>query len=277
MASTASAALFVLFKPTSASSGDLVTVRLGGTAASFTLEERQKPFKKAIRLYLAPSGAAGDVRSRLDNRLHFIGSIVPDRNGRGILTFKVPPVETGAYVVAAWCPGCATFSFGRTFFVQTVPEISRYRQLMTLRIETRSATEMCPVTLPGDSGPPPGLAPSPRWHGNGFLWTSLQPDGVFTPAPGNAGWPGDPEGSIGTKLFWFAAHVDGSFVLKGQRVDDPATPPLVVHKVNRGSMTGFRGSGTWATPVTFPSAGCWKLTARVRDISLSFVLRVNSA
>jgi hypothetical protein len=43
--------------------------------------------------------------------------------------------------------------------------------------------------------------------------------------------------------------------------------------LNRGTLSGFNGA-TWATPITFPTVGCWKLTARVEDVSLSFVVRV---
>ena len=107
VASSASAALFFLFEPTTADAGELVTVRLGGTPADFTLEQREKPFRNGIRLYLVPSGAAEEVSSRFDPRLHFIGRIVPDRIGRGILPFRAPPLDSGAYALASWCPGCA--------------------------------------------------------------------------------------------------------------------------------------------------------------------------
>ncbi|CAN5205415.1 hypothetical protein BH09ACT13_BH09ACT13_07440 [soil metagenome] len=276
IAPSAYAALFFLFKPTSAAPGERVTVRLGGTPAGFTLADRKKPFKRAIRLYLVPNRIAGDVRSRFDPRLHFVGRLVPDKNSRGLLTFTVPPVDTDDYAVAAWCLECARYSFGRTFFTLPVPTTSRYRDLMHLRVTLPPATDGCPVTIPNGAGPPPGLAASPSWHGNGFLWTGLQSDGVFVPSSGNATWPGDPAGSIGTKLFWFAAHEDGLFTLSGRRLDSPSSPPLVVHRVNRGTLTGFRGTGTWATPVTFPSGGCWRLTARVSDITLSYVVKVVS-
>jgi hypothetical protein len=273
--SSAHAALFFLFKPTAAKAGDVVTVRLGGTPPGFRPEQRVKPLKHPFRLYLVAADEADEIRSRFDPRLSFIGRIVPDNNSRGLLTFGVPPLDTNDYVVAYWCPGCARYSLGRTFGVQTVPEVSRYRHLMGLRVVMPTATETCPVTIPNGDGPPPGLAADARWHTNGFLWTRLPLDGVLIPDPGNVGWPGDREGSIGTKLFWFAAHEDGEFTLSGQRLDSPSPEPLVVRRVNRGTATGFRGTGTWATPVTFSSEGCWRLTARVRDITLSFVMKVD--
>jgi hypothetical protein len=276
--SSAHAALFFLFKPTTADAGSVVTVRLGGTPASFKPEDAERPLRNGIRLYLVPSDIAGEVGSRFDRRLHFVGRIVPDKNSRGVLSFTVPPLDTGAYNVAAWCPECARYSFGRTLFVQTVPRVSRYRRWMGLVVQLPAAADSCPATLRGAGGPPPGLAgrtpPSwfpqtPGWHGNGFLWTGIPLGGTFVPQPQQF----QPDGSVLTKLYWLAAGVHGDLTLRGERLD-ATSPPLVVHRVNRGTMTGFRGSGTWATPVTFPSEGCWRLTARVRDISLSYVVKV---
>jgi hypothetical protein len=276
IASSAQAALFFLFKPTTATPGELVTVRLGGTPPGFNPEQRVKPFRPPIRVYLVPNRVAAKVSSRLDPRLHFIGRIVPDRNSRGVLTFSVPPLDTDSYAAAAWCPGCARYSFGRTFSaLPVVPGgIGRFRHLQLLGVAMPPATTTCPVTIPNSTGPPPGLAANASWHTNGFLWTRLPLNGVLVPDPGNVGWPGDPEGSIGTKLFWFAAHQDGELTLRGQRLDSLSPQLLIVRRVNRGTSTGFRGTGTWATPVTFPSEGCWRLTARVADVSLSFVLKV---
>jgi hypothetical protein len=277
--SSAHAALFFLFKPTTADAGDLVTVRLGGTPTGFTLDDREKPFQRAMRLYLVSNEVAVEVSSRMDARLQFIGRLVPDRRARGLLSFRVPPLDTGAYAVAAWCPGCARHSFGQTFFVLPVAAggIGRFRHLQLLHVRTPRATETCPVTLPRAKSPPglgprppfPGLGADPRWHSNTFLWTGLPLDGAYVPDPRSLA----ADGSVEAKLFWFAAVIQGEFSLMGERLD-ASSPPLLVHRVNRGSMTRFRGSGTWATPVTFPSQGCWRLTARVADVSLSFVMKV---
>jgi hypothetical protein len=34
------------------------------------------------------------------------------------------------------------------------------------------------------------------------------------------------------------------------------------------------GRGSWMSAVTFPSEGCWRINGRVRDVSLSYVVRV---
>jgi hypothetical protein len=280
--SSAHAALFFLFKPPSANADELVTVRLGGTPGGLTLAKREKPFQRPMRLYLVPNDVAAEVSSRADARLHFIGRLVPDRRSRGLLSFRVPPLDSGSYAVAAWCPGCARNSFGRTFFVLPVPAggVGRFRHLQLLHVQLPTATQTCPVTVPRGKPPPglgarapfPGLGASPRWHANTFLWTGLPLDGVYVPDSRSVA----PDGSVEAKLYWFAAVVHGEFSLTGQRLDG-SSPALFVHRVNRESMTRFRGSGTWATPVTFPSQGCWRLTARVADVSLSFVVEVVAA
>jgi hypothetical protein len=127
------AALFFLIAPTAANPGDVVTVRTGGTPKSFTLRQRAKPFQQPIRLYLVANKLAPDVHSRFDRRAHFIGRLVPDANGHGLLRFTVPPLDSDSYTVGAWCPRCAAYSRGRTWSVVHVTTrnvVARYRPLM---------------------------------------------------------------------------------------------------------------------------------------------------
>jgi len=205
--------------------------------------------RRLVRLYLVPV-AATHVRTALNPRLQYIGSARP-RNGRVTVSFRVPPLN-GRY--RAWCAGCGA---GATLEVRMPP----------------ATAESCPVTI-AQSGPPPGL--DGVWHGNDALWTYVPEDGILTARSQDL----REDGSIGTKWFWFAAGIRGTFTLTGQRIDAPSRG-LIVHQVNEGSMTGFTGSGTWATPITFPTQGCWRLTARVANpssaISLSFVMKVTAA
>ena len=251
LVSSAQAALFFLFKPTTADAGGYVSVRLGGTPASFTLADRERPFRNGIRIYLVPSDVAGEVRSRFDQRLHFVGRIVPDRNGHGVLRFRVPPLDTGAYAVAAWCPECARYSFGRSFFVQTVPRVSRSRRWMGLRVRLPDATSTCPVTAGGR-------------YGNGLLATSLSGDGVLRAQV-------RPEGLF-QKLGWDALTTfSDTLVVHGEQLDGPGRMDFV--RANRGSAV-WSGLYGWMTPVVFSSEGCWRITGRVRDVALSYVVRV---
>lgn len=179
---------------------------------NFTSVDRERPLGRALRLYLVPSGLTGAVRSPFDRRIHFVGVVVPDRRGRGVRTFTVPPVATGEYTMARWCVRC---SFGRTFVVGAtgggLPEADK----TLLRIAMRSAPETCPVTVPnGDR--PPGAGSRVGFHGNGLLWVRLPPSGTYPP-----GWH---------KILWFAGRVDGDLVVRLTRLD--ASAPTLVLDVN---------------------------------------------
>jgi hypothetical protein len=218
-----------------------------------------------MRLYLVPNAIADEVHSRFDARLHFVGSLRPDRNGRGVLPFTVPPLEAGSYAVAVWWPECARHSRGRTFFVLRVGRgtVTRYRPLMLLRVTAQTASaDTCPITLPNGSVPT-GLRPSPGFHGNGALWTRLQPDGAFVSR--NA------DGSHFVKMIWAATGVEGPLLVRYQRLDVAAT--AITAETIRGTWHGFEGTASWASRMYF-SEGCWKVTGRVRDVSLSFVVQV---
>ena len=260
------AALFFLFKPTSAMPGETVTVRLGGTPESFTQAQATRPFQRPIRLYLVPNGTAKQVRTRFDTRLHFIGSLVPDARSRGNLTFTVPPLDGKAYAVAAWCPGCAPFSVGRIFFTLPVGSgtAPRFRPLMLLNVRPLSLSAGCPVTVPNGSTPT-GERRSPHFHGNGLLWTGFAPNQSIGRL--------EEDGSYFDKLLWWTMSLHRPLSFRAVRLDANAPPPR--WKANEGAFVGSTFPGTtWATAVWFPSAGCWRLTSRVGDLSLSVVVRV---
>jgi hypothetical protein len=246
---TANAALFFLFDQPSATPNDQMTVRTGGTPKNFKLKQRVKPLQPAVRLYLVRRDVAAQVRSRFDSRLSFVGSVVPDKNGRGLMTFSVPPLDPSTYTIAIWCPGCAAYSRGRTFFVQQAAQfVPRYRAQALLRIST---AQSCPVTLP-NTNRPPGQPRSVPWYGNGLRVGA--------------------DGSIGNKLLWVTTPPWRPPTLSGERLDAPA-PSLRVLGANEGSFSNG-ANPSFMTPVIFPAAGCWRLRAHVRDVSLTYVVDV---
>jgi len=91
----ARAALFFLFEPTSVEAGGWVSVRTAGTPAGFGDGQRALPVRQPIRLYLVPNRVAPEIRNRFDTRLHFVGNLVPDARGRGVLRFRAPPLDSG--------------------------------------------------------------------------------------------------------------------------------------------------------------------------------------
>jgi len=124
------------------------------------------------------------------------------------------------------------------------------------------------VTLPRPVDPrqvdPNALAGAPQSYGNGKLWVGgLWPDGVITAGPDFV----DADGAVDMKFGWWRA-VRGYLRITGRRLDAPA-PPL------RADIPGGYGStGFQATGVIFPTEGCWEVTGRVGDSTLTFVTLV---
>ena len=221
--------------------------------------------RRPIRLYVLKSDTAAAVRSRFDSRVHFVGSLVPDRRGRGILTFSVPPLDAGTYTLAFWCPACAPYSRGRSFFVQEVDQFAqRYRSRALLQIEKAIG---CPVTRPNGEKPPQEPRRLP-WHGNGLLWTRLSHDGIYTVAPDRV----RADGSIRDDLPWATSLPGRVLTASGRRLDARAPPLRVLTARGRSSSSG--ATRLWATAVVFPTRGCWRITARIADVRLTYVVKV---
>jgi hypothetical protein len=133
---------------------------------------------------------------------------------------------------------------------------------------TRSATAAdpgsCPVTLPGRG--PDDISPDRffGWgssYGNDALWVGgLWPDGILAAGPEFV----EDDGSIGMKFGWWR-RVDGALEITGRRLDRPG--PAV-----RGEVPDSYGpSGFTPSGVLFPGEGCWEVTGRVGEASLTFV------
>jgi hypothetical protein len=202
------------------------------------------PATRQLRVYLVPEAALRSTFGRHDRRLAFVGSLV-----RGRLVLSVPPLDDGTYALATWCRTCG-FAV-----LRTGPR---------LRIAARSA---CPVTLPNGNRPP-GQPRNVTWYGNGLLWAGAAPNGTRVYGPEDVA----EDGSVGDKLLWVTTPPWEKPVVSGERIDDDA-PPLRVERVNTGSFSGA-ANPSHMTPVSFPSAGCWRLTARVGDVSLVYVVEV---
>jgi hypothetical protein len=262
----AHASLAFLFDQSTAAPNDRMTLRALGTPRNFDQRRRLKPFQRPVRVYLVRSELAKKVRTRFDPRLSYIGSEVLGKLGRGLVTFSVPPLDPGEYTIAYWCPGCAQYSRRRTFYVQDPTQfVEPYRSRSRLRIR---ASDGCPLTTP-NRNQPKGQPRNVTWHGNGLLWAaSLRPDGIYAVSPDRVG----PDGSIGAKLFWVTSPPSLAPAISGRRLDAPASP-LRMLGAGQGSFMGAE-AGSWATQVVFPTAGCWRLTARVRDVSLTYAVDV---
>ncbi len=135
-----------------------------------------------------------------------------------------------------------------------------------------AAARRCPVTIPtGEEQPsfgPSGfnygstrLRVELYWpHGN--LTAGKLPDGGYMATISR-------DGSISAKVGWWRG-TPGQLVVRGWRLDARAAPLRAdVRTVAEYGPTGFVPSG-----VTFPTTGCWRVVGKLRNASLSFVVRV---
>lgn len=220
---------------TAATVGDQVVLRV---ERALHLRERE------IRLYLVPTGIA--VRTRFDSRLHFIGTIRTSQRAR--LLFTVPPLEPGGYSLAYWCPEC--FPAGQAIGIQAAPK-------MRINAEAR---EGCPTTKPNRRVPKRVAIPSGfLWHGNGGLWAFFRPDGsLITNRLG------------GYKMLWIARDGTGGRLRVQYRMIDPPSSPLIART---GWLSEYERPNATMSQMHF-DPGCWQITGRVGDLSLSFVVQV---
>jgi len=92
------------------------------------------------------------------------------------------------------------------------------------------------------------------------------PNGEVVFRPGGPGFITN-DGALGMKFPW-QRGVRGRLTIEGRRLDGDA-PPLR-SEVNNG----YGDIGFQATYVIFPTPGCWEVTGRVADASVTFITRV---
>jgi hypothetical protein len=101
---------------------------------------------------------------------------------------------------------------------------------------------------------------------NDALLTILPADGKVVFRPGGPGFV-DRDGALGIKWGWVRL-IAGELIVGGRRLDADASPA-------RSYMnSGYGNINFQATYLVFPSPGCWEITGRIRDRSLTFVVQV---
>ncbi len=103
----AAASLYLILDPLSGPPATEVTGRTGGEGAFSTQVD-------PLQAYLVAAATADAVTSPDDPHLVRIGELVVDAAGNGRISFRVPHIEPGDYVVVAFCPSCSPSSAGRT-------------------------------------------------------------------------------------------------------------------------------------------------------------------
>src|SRR5262245_47990746 len=137
-----------------------------------------------------------------------------------------------------------------------------------LQTASTQPTNACEVTRP--NGIVAGSEQTqPASYGNHQL--SLGPfglwrDGIVVFKPGGAGFI-TPDGSLGMKFGW-TRGVRGQLQIEGRRLDAPAAP------LRAAIPQGYGDIGFQATSLVFAAPGCWEVTGRVGDASLTFVTKV---
>jgi hypothetical protein len=127
----------------------------------------------------------------------------------------------------------------------------------------------CPVTLPNGMTPPNEVS-DPSYHGNGTIWTALWPEGIVVFRPSGSGVINS-DGSLRMKWPWWRS-IEGPVIIGAVRLDAPA--PRMQTNVLRGPEDGYGTTGFHPSGLLFPTPGCWEVTAKVQDATLSFVALV---
>jgi hypothetical protein len=142
-------------------------------------------------------------------------------------------------------------------------------------LASKDVLKDCPVTKPNGSMPAgePQSGKCAGCYGNGALWTVLWPEGKVVFRPGGSGFV-EPDGSLSMKFPWWRAGRAGygKFTIEGRRLDEPG-PPLRAY-IPDGYTNAQGYSGFQATALIFPTEGCWEVTGRAGQDSLTFVTQV---
>jgi hypothetical protein len=127
----------------------------------------------------------------------------------------------------------------------------------------------CPVSEPNGMVPPgedPDFASNVL--GNGALFVGLYPDGTVVFEPGGYGTRAG-DGTLAMKFWWWRG-VEGQLEISGRRLDGDSGPMWAEVPGGYGD-TGFQATG-----LVFPGEGCWEVTGRVGESTLTFVTRIVS-
>jgi len=91
-------------------------------------------------------------------------------------------------------------------------------------------------------------------------------DGTVTFRPGGPGSVA-PDGALAMKFPWHRG-VRGRLAIDGRRLDKPG------RAIRALVASGYGEIGFQSTLIAFPTAGCWEVTGRVADTTLTFVVNV---
>ena len=124
----------------------------------------------------------------------------------------------------------------------------------------------CAVTVPNGVTAATDETPGSLSFGNRQISVLLWPDSTIVFRPGGPGFLTRSD-ALGMKFPW-QRGVPGQLTIDGRRLDGAASP------LRAEVPPGYGDRGFQATYIIFPTPGCWEVTGRVGDASLTFVTRV---
>ena len=132
---------------------------------------------------------------------------------------------------------------------------------------TAGFARTCPVTLPNGNTPPDARDWAPESsYGDGRLWTFFWRHNVVIATPDFV----QDDGTVRMKWPWWRG-VRGELQIEGRRIDRDAAPL-------RAEIPPYYGlSGFQPSAIFFPTEGCWEVTGKVGDATLTFVTFVLKA
>lgn len=139
--------------------------------------------------------------------------------------------------------------------------------------EATPRSESCDATHPNNVKPPEHLEhyvnPNSTFYMEG-IWVGLWPEGVmFIDRQGTIS-TGEFQGWRAQKMWWTRDDgVEGDLIVTGERLDGESPDAVHIWLENQYGPSGF-------TPVTlaFPDQGCWRITGRVGEHTIEFVMQV---
>jgi hypothetical protein len=158
-----------------------------------------------------------------------------------------------------------TQRLGLIVLLLTIASETEGRQVPAVPSQTGFA---CAVTAPNGivAG---GTEEDPSSYGNRQVSVGpfgLWPEGRVVFKPGGAGFL-TRDGSLGMKFGW-RRGVPGQLRIEGRRLDAAASP------LRAEVPNGYGALGFQATYVIFPTPGCWEVTGRVGNATVTFVTMV---
>ncbi len=262
-----------------------ITVIDGATNAVTTVADPNASFPQAVAVNSATNKIyVVNVNSRnytvIDGATNAT-TTVTDRNALAPVDVAVNPVTNKVYVVHATFPGAATVIDGATNATSTLTGLNAgHRVAAEATREEQDASpraarsdpvpETCLVTKPPS---PPFEPPLPYsrdhsessfWFGTETMWTWLYTDGKWSQRITTFWWRKD-----WLAYRWIPAESAAKLRVTARRLDAP-DPALKIF----GANSSYAGRPLLIGAISFPTTGCWQITAQYEQDELRFVVWV---